>query len=255
MIFSARLDETGTDGRSPYVFVAGAVSRPTEWDKLEASWSRLLATRHVAAFHTKEWDDEEGDFSGWSKLKRDNFSKAQRKIIKKTTIFQFAVGVERKTHTRIKNEWRGVKNFKADSDYGLCFRVARFLVCEKIAELFSSDSKVSFMVESGPYAADAATIYEQVRQTQNAKYRPALYSQMLNGFASVPKGELRSLEAADYLAGRAIADMARGAFPDPGRDQQISMLLTAEYLERWNENMSKERAHRHEHAKKKLVKA
>jgi hypothetical protein len=39
---------------------------------------------------------------------------------------------------------------------------------------------------------------------QNAKYRPAEHSKMLGGFEHLPKGRLKSLEAADYLAGRAL---------------------------------------------------
>ncbi len=42
VIFSARLDETGTDGKSPYTVVGGAVATVEQWDELEAAWDRLL---------------------------------------------------------------------------------------------------------------------------------------------------------------------------------------------------------------------
>ena len=162
--FSARIDETGTDGRSPYVIVAGGVSVPTEWDKLESAWNKLLPSRRVTAFHWKQFAAHDGEFAGWSSLKRKNFVQAIERIIRKTVVFQFAIAVDRAVHTAIKKEWRGVRGFKADSDYGLGFRVARFLVCDKLVRLASASSKVQFIVESGPFAADAGVIYESIKR-------------------------------------------------------------------------------------------
>jgi hypothetical protein len=102
LFFSARMDETGTDGRSPFVIVAGGASTPAEWDKLEFAWGRLMGSRDVSLFHTKEFQDRDGDFAGWRNLKRGNFVKAQERIIRRTVAFQFAIAVERETHARIK---------------------------------------------------------------------------------------------------------------------------------------------------------
>lgn len=249
MFFSARLDETGTDGRSPYAMVAGGVSVPQLWDKLETSWERLLESRKVSAFHTKEFSAREGDFEGWGELKCKNFAKAQEKVIKKNITMQIAVAVHRDTHAKIKKKWVGVKNFKADSDCGICFRVARFIICEKLVEwkrkgIIETRPRLQLIIEDGPYASDAAVIYQDIKSTIGAKYRPAMHAEMLAGFANIPKGELRSLEAADYIAGRAIRDLERGTFIKPGRSEQISLLMTPEFLDHWNEDMLKEREHR-----------
>ena len=39
-IFDERLDESGTDGRSPYTAVAGAVATTGQWESVEAAWGR-----------------------------------------------------------------------------------------------------------------------------------------------------------------------------------------------------------------------
>ena len=92
IVFSARLDETGTDGRSPYTAVGGAVSTVAQWGKLETAWGKLLSRSRVSAFHTKEFEGRDGDFKKWSDFKRKRFVKAQEKIIRENTLFIYRVG-------------------------------------------------------------------------------------------------------------------------------------------------------------------
>lgn len=245
-VFSVRLDETGVDGKSPFAIVAGGVSLPAGWDQLEQSWERLLERRSVRAFHSKEFNAGSGDFSGWGNIKRKNFIRSIEKIIKTTVSFQVAVAVEREAHAQIKKEMQGIRGFKSDSDVGLCFRIVRFLVCEQIAREMPN-AKVQFIVEDGPFAADTHTIYQDIKRTQGARYRPAMYAEMLSGFASVPKKDLLSLEVADYLAGRGIADLRLGRFDQPGRKNQISQIADRDFLRDWHRDMLDEREHRRRH--------
>ncbi len=246
VFLSARLDESGTDERSPYAIVAGAVAAQHQWDRLEASWVRLLESRDVATFHSKEFNHRKGDFDGWGKLKCKNFIKAQNKIIKKNAVFSVAVAVEKDTHASVKREMRGIRNFKGDSDVGLCFRILNFLVCEKVAE-YARNAKVQFIVEDGPYSADVYKIYQDIVKWRDAKYMPTKHGGMLGGFASVPKGDLRSLEVADFVAGRSLADLNDGRFISAPRHNQISMLAHREFLLEWHRNMLDEREHRRQH--------
>ena len=233
-VFSARLDEAGKDGR-PYVVVAGGVAVLEQWDRLEIEWNHLMRWRRVPIFHDSEFQDRSGPYRNWSELRRRRFVRAQEKIIDAHTAFTVAVGVERKVHAEIKKAMRGIKGFKTDSDYGLCFRMIRFVVCRKIAEVFP-DAKVQFLVEQGPDAADAGVIYEDVRRTVGAKYRPARHAEMLAGFAHAPKGVFRSLEAADYLAGRAMRDLEQDKLIPPEREQQLSFIMTEQFLRKWYED-------------------
>lgn len=245
--FSARLDETGTDGRSSFVIVAGGVSTVSDWNGLEAAWARLLDRSGVSAFHSKEFNERSGEFEGWSNLKCSRFTTAQEKILSRNVLFEIAVAVERKTHAAVKKAMHGTRGFKPDSDYGMCFRVLRYLVCEKLHSI-DARAQVQFIVEQGPRAADAAVIYEQIRRMTGANYRPAKYAEMLAGFAHAPKGALKSLEAADYIAGRSLADLEAGRFIGSNRPRYMCALLHEDFLCRWHEDMLKEKEHRRAHA-------
>ncbi|AGK57301.1 hypothetical protein HYPDE_28108 [Hyphomicrobium denitrificans 1NES1] len=244
-IFSVRLDEVGKD-RRPHVIVAGGVGTLEQWSDLEQKWDRLMKSKGIGIFHKCDFDDRKGDFENWGDLKCRNLIKAQEKAIRNCIPFTIAVAVEKKTHAKVKKAMQNIRHFKADSDYGLCFRVIRFLVCQKIAKQVPK-AKVQFLLEQGPDAADASVIYEDIRRTIGAKYRPAMYAEMLNGFASSAKGQFRSLEAADYLAGRAMEDFEAGHFLSTKRGNQISMLMDEEFLTHWHEDMIKAREHRRAH--------
>jgi|GEM_PF-3543452 len=252
VFFSARFDETGTDGQSSHVIVAGGVSPPDAWDELERLWDRLMENRNVGIFHYRDFDAKDGDFANWGKLKKSNFINAIEKIIDKAVGFQVAIAVDREVHTQIKGEMRGIKGFKADSDVGLCFRIARFYVCHQIASQHP-DAKIKFIVEDGPYAADMHAIYQDIKETEGAKYTPAMHAEMLAGFSSIPKGQLRSLEAADYLAGRGIADLKKGRFLRPGRKKQTSMIADAAFLRGWHTGMLEERQRRQVHGRRRTM--
>lgn len=241
IIFSARLDETGTDERSPYTAVGGAVSTVERWGKLETAWSKLLSRSKVSAFHTKEFEGEAGDFAGWSNFKRKRFVKAQEKIIRENTLFKVAVGLEDSAHAEIKEKMKGIKRFMPDSNYGLCFRYLMFLACEQLEEI-TPDFKIIFMLEDGPWAAGAVDMYTRV-SNMTAKWKPAKHAHRLGGITVVPKGESLSLEVADYLVGVAHNRMLAGRFTS-GDGPQISYLLNRSFLNRWYEGMLNEKERR-----------
>ena len=238
--FSARLDETGTDGRSEFIVVAGAVAEPTQWDYCEAAWADLLRIRKVSAFHSKEYQQRDGHFAGWSDTKRRRFQKAQERIIRENTAFEVGVAVERRAHAQIKKDMRGIRGFKADSDYGMGFRIAMFQVCWFIGQHYP-DAKVGFIVEDGPFAQDASAIYQSVSRMRSPR-QPSHHAHMLGGFAFLPKGRLRSLEAADYLAGQVLEGMQSGALP--ARQQLLFLKADREFLDGWHKGMIAEKERR-----------
>ena len=98
-----------------------------------------------------------------------------------------------------------------------------------------------------------SSLPSMVWRTQNAKYRPAEHSKMLGGFEHLPKGRLKSVEAADCLAGRALTRLRAGSFQTGSTARRTSWLLTPEFLMDWNRDMLKEREHRQAHYKRRKV--
>lgn len=253
ILFSTHLDETGTDGVSPYVIVAGGVALPEDWQRLEKRWDAFMTERQVDHFHNQDFEAGDGVFAGWGPLKKKNFAARLNKIISQHVGFTVAVAVERETHLKIKQELKGTKGFKEDSDAGLCFRILRFFVCRYIATE-APGSLVQFIVEEGPFSADMGTIYQDIVSSRNANYRPALHADMLAGFESTPKRKLRSLEAADYVAGRALADLKQGRFIDSARKDQLAMLATPEFLSDWHKGVIKEKEKRKSYGERRFKK-
>jgi hypothetical protein len=103
-------------------------------------------------------------------------------------------------------------------------------------------------VEDGPWASGAATTYQR-GAAMTGKRKPAKHAHRLAGFATAPKGERFSLEAADYLAGsgleRLLADRKRKS-----RDT-LSVILTKARLEEWYEGMIAEKEARRGYARSK----
>jgi hypothetical protein len=202
------MDETGTDGRHAFTVVAGAVATVEQWQRLEDGWKRRLSIAGVTAFHSKEFNARQGEFDGWTEFKCERFAQALNKIIARASYFDFAVAVDDAALNEIKREMGRTKGYKAESTYGAAFRIARLHICRTIAQQHPN-ARVHFVVEDGPWSGGAYTIYQEILRTRDAK-RPAGFARMLAGFAAVPKGDMRSLEAADYLAGKAIRDLEHG---------------------------------------------
>lgn len=242
-LFSARFDETGTDGQHDHAILAGGVSRVEGWGHLEARWDRLMINRKVRLFHARDFNAGDGDFADWGRAKRSRLIKSMEKVIRDTVSFEVAVAVDRAEHTEIKRKMKGVRGFYADSDIGLCFRMALFLACQKVKEI-DGGGRLQVIVEDGPFSSNMHDVYQRIKKSHGAKYKPAMFAGMLAGFASVPKGELRSLEAADFLADRAIDDLRRGRFTKPGRPHRISAIAGPQFLDWWHQGMLQERERR-----------
>ena len=249
--FSVRLDEAGTGGHHQYAVVAGAVGSPVQWKEAESRWENLLRRSKVEAYHDCDFQDRSPPYRGWTKLKSDRFVGAQEKIIRNHTAFEVAVAVDRADHARIKRELKGVKGFKADSDYGLALRIVMFQACGHLAGQVR-DPLVQIIVEDGPWSADAYKVYQIVKNTHGS-WKPSPHAHMLGGFNALPKGAMRGLEIADYLAGRAIRDLDV-AERAPKREKQTFVLADEAFLAKWHAGILKGKEHRRAYAKAKLKK-
>lgn len=249
IVFSARLDESGTDGRSPYVVVGGAVAAPQQWDILEEKWRALLVRSNVPAFHSKEFNERSEPFKGWGDFKRKRFVQSQEKIIRNNTLFRASVGIDHAVHKKIKERMRGVSGFVPDSDYSLCLRYLMFQIPEQLVQL-DPNHKLTILVEDGPWSAGANRTYQRVA-AMTGKWKPGRHAHRLAGFASAPKGARPSLEAADYLAGIEHARMLAGAATN--NTKTLTCVLTEPLLEQWYEGMIKEKEARRAFAKSKMV--
>jgi hypothetical protein len=224
MLFSIRLDETGTDGQSSYVTVGGAVAEVPKWDDLEDAWAAKLAPRGIEYFHLVDFEARKGPYFGWSDTKRRLFENGLRGIIRHHTLFRSAVPVHSAAHASVKEKMRGIKGYRADSDYGLGLRYLLHHASDVLAKM-DPDFKLDVMVERGPWTPGALATFNHMEKSRRLADR-------LGVFASWPKGKYHSLDAADLIAGREHERLTSGRQADE-RDATLAHLLTPEEMERF----------------------
>lgn len=230
-IYSARLDESGTDEKAPYSVVAGAVATPKQWEKAESSWANLLSRSKVSSYHWKEFKDRKGDFKGWTHLKRQRFVSTQEKIIQTKTFFRASVGVDCAAHREKKKRLQGITGFYPESDCGLCFHLLVYLMCKTLSEHAPPKSRLTVMLEEGPWTKGALESWDRMRGIPR-KLKPSPFAHQLAGISIMSKGECLSLEIADYLAGEERNRLERGRQPPKGVET-LSVLLDERALEYW----------------------
>jgi len=81
-MLASYFDESGTHDRSDVMVVAGLVSPVSQWDRLVASWERVLDKHNLPAFHTVDCAHGVNAFEGWSRAERSSLYK---KLISLTT--------------------------------------------------------------------------------------------------------------------------------------------------------------------------
>src|SRR4051794_39139472 len=69
------MDDSGTDGASPAVSIAGYVSTLGTWQGFERRARPVLNAYGVARLHAKEFHDGKRDFEGWSRDRKACFLK------------------------------------------------------------------------------------------------------------------------------------------------------------------------------------
>ncbi len=85
-LLTAYLDESGTDGRSPVVAVAGYVSTDKLWNEFQCEWCDFLTKNGINVFHATDLIAGYGEFTnakGWSKKRRENALRIADKLIAK----------------------------------------------------------------------------------------------------------------------------------------------------------------------------
>lgn len=242
LYFSARLDETDTHDSSLMTVVGGAVAMTHRWDDLEAKWRALLQKESVSVFHYKELLAKTGDFAGWGPLKTKSFLNRAGKIIDDTVLFRVAVGIDSKKHAAVKEQMRGIKGFRGDSDYGLCLRWLLYQACESLSAATTEDFTLSVIVEDGPYASGAVDLFHRLRAMRGGN-RPAKHAHRYGDIAVLGK-KSPSLQAADAIAG-IEADRLD---VETRKRNRLAVRLTEDQLEKWYQGMIAEKQRRREYS-------
>lgn len=67
------LDDSGKDPQNPITTIAGYIARDTDWERFETEVERWFAEYGVNVLHAKQLHDTDGDFQGWSAIRKQAF--------------------------------------------------------------------------------------------------------------------------------------------------------------------------------------
>jgi hypothetical protein len=248
--FSARLDESDTHDRSLLTVVGGAVAMDHKWDVLEAKWGEHMTKSGVGIFHYKDFLARKGPFKDWGPLKTKSFIGRVNKIIDEAVAFRVAVGIDSIKHATVKQQMKGVKGFRGDSDYGLCLRWLLYQICDTLeGATRGRDYTLSVIVEDGPYASGAVDLFHRLRAMRGG-HNPARYAHRYGDIAVLGK-KSPSLQAADAIAG-----IEADKFDVPtAKRNRLSCRLTERELEIWYQGMMAEKERRRAYAAAKKAAA
>ena len=66
-------DDSGKDPQNPITTIAGYIARDVACPRFEADVGNVYRVRRARVLHAKELHDTDGEFAGWSKLRKQAF--------------------------------------------------------------------------------------------------------------------------------------------------------------------------------------
>jgi len=99
-MFTAYLDEAGTDNSKPAVAVGCYISPQEQWDRFVAEWERLRFREKVEFYHRTDQESLKGQFKDWTAEQKVRSYQDQHRIIKTRAQKGFAGAVIKADYNR-----------------------------------------------------------------------------------------------------------------------------------------------------------
>lgn len=144
-VFACYLDDSGKDQR--VLTLAGYVAHINAWRDFEIASEELLARYEVPIFHGKDFHDTKGTFAGWSRVKKQSFTREWYDIAKPKLEMGISISMRQQKY-RSRQKELGLN--QSMSVYGCCFStiVATLIRNSRTAPYIEREG-ISFLVESG----------------------------------------------------------------------------------------------------------
>jgi hypothetical protein len=186
------LDDSGKDPQNKITSLGGYIAREDEWRTFESEVEPWFTEFGVSGLHAKNLHDTDGDFKGWSKLRKHAFVARIYQVMSRHVPLGFSCGAVKETYKKRAKEREPKRTV---TPYTFCFNVIVdwILTDIRIGKEAWSDG-VSFILEAGhennPEAE--AQFYEirEIHKLENA----------LRSICFVPKEHSRAIQVADLLA-------------------------------------------------------
>jgi Protein of unknown function (DUF3800) len=166
MILSARIDEAGTDGRSPCITMGGFVGSIPGWNAFDHSWRKQLRRANLSYFHASEFWGSKNETRGVpfeeKQVAARRFWRTHDK--RGRLLFGFSMRVDNDDYQYYRQAVPS--KLPKDSQYGLCFRVVLATIVQNAIKYAKTDDvRVNFLLEDGhKNAGDAVRIFAEAKK-------------------------------------------------------------------------------------------
>lgn len=187
------LDDSGTDPQNSIVTLAGYIAPEDEWRKFETEVEPIFEKYDVEVLHAVDLEKTEGDFAGWTVLKKQSFVAQICRIMAP----HVSLGMSMSAHKEIyKNRAAESERKRTVTPYTFCANgVLEWLMTDIRIGAAVRAQGVAFHLESGSQ--------HNVETEQHLDSLRRLHSEVANSIKSisfVPKEQCRAIQMADLVA-------------------------------------------------------
>jgi hypothetical protein len=186
------LDDSGKDPQNRVTTLSGYLARDTAWKALEAQVEPIFEKAGIKVLHAKDLEDTDGEFEGWSVLKKQSFVAQISRTLAAHSILGMSMGAVKDTyHQRAKESTRK----RTVTPYSFCFNVIIDWLLRDVrtGRAVWSDG-VAFILECGhENNPEAEEQFYKIRKQHKLE-------DVLRSISFVPKDDCRAIQVADLLA-------------------------------------------------------
>ena len=183
-------DPTGLQKGAEVACIAGYVSTYKRWVKFQREWRDVLKKFGITSFHMSEYAHGIGGFVGWSKRKRDALAVELIEVIHEHTLFGLGGLISVRDYDTVLPPY-----IKAEVGHPYYFCMAVLMRTLAQFDHLIPEDKINFVFEQNlGFQGNAQQIFNGLRL-----HNP-IHNRRLGNISFEPKGTLKPLEAADFVA-------------------------------------------------------
>ncbi len=201
MIVTVYIDESGTHD-SGVTILGGWVARLGQWAAFDPKWNKLLKRNGLTYFHSRKMRQTKGQFKGWTRQRKHDFTQAAADLGLKNLEFGFTIALPDAAYEQHYVAGFRPREIPLDSRYGLCFRYCLSLIPGFAKDAFNGkELDINFVLESGHVnAGDAERIFNRVKKQGLTNPAEIEIVKMLNVISFADKEKFPGLQVADINA-------------------------------------------------------
>ena len=204
------LDDSGKDPQSHVTTLAGFVARASDWQAFEHEVEPIFERRGVSHLHAKELEDTDGEFKGWSVLKKQAFVAEFCQVLSRYSMLGVSMSCVKSTYdARAKQSTRK----RTNRAYTFCFdAIVDWMLRDRRTGRAAWNDGLAFVLEAGHENNP------EVEQSFQAIRKMHKLEEVLRSLSFVPKNNCRAIQAADLFAFYSRRDSA--IFERAARDRK-----------------------------------